>query len=191
MPASLQSSNDLVQRAQRKAVPDITETKYGYTIHKSEEEVTLLLGQQWIIKRSGIEVDILEIDIENRKVTVTEAANDFDTAPNRIKLRGIILSVWEAKTSLKAKDLRQIFWSTIINMDIDDSVDRALALIPDKSTRVLPLHKDAYEEIMTKNPAGKGITKMLDGFVGMEGKSVIAIDIDKTKSYRLTFWLSE
>ena len=183
------SSVDLVQRAERVPIPIITD--HGYTIVESQKEVTLRYGKQWIVRKAGKEVDILGIDAMQRTVTVLEASNDNDKAPDKIKFRGIILSVWEAKSGFKAKDLRQVVWTSVTNRAVQTSMSKALASILNKTTiitTILP-QTAAYTEMIDNNPAGKGVKQMLAQYVGLEGRIIAAVDIDDSENQDVSFWL--
>lgn len=188
VPPSTQPSVNLQVRAgQREAVPDIT--KHGYTILETQPQVADLLGKRWTIKHGNIQVAILGIDTAQKKLNIISATNDNDPDENKIKTRAIILSAWETITGLEAKELAQITWCSIVNGAMVRSMERALAAVPDKGTRVLPSHTAAYTEIMGANPAGSGIAKMLVEFVEVEGRSVVAVDIKYARPRSMTFWL--
>ena len=91
-PASTQESSvSLIEVDERVAVPDIT--KHGYQILDFDSKATLRPEQQWIVRKNGIDVDILGINIAQKQLIVFTAANILDVAVDKVKLRGIILSV--------------------------------------------------------------------------------------------------
>jgi hypothetical protein len=189
------SPGKLIPRA-RTAVPLLEDAPWGYTVNIKYD--TSDMGMMYEICKGSVSCDKIGVDQPNFMVAVDAANNDGDQAAGKVKLRGIILGTWLHVTGLEVTQLNKIVYKTIQNDFVADRMDMAaqeMGSAVDARTgkvNITPSNARAFDLIMTSNPFGVGIAKMLDEYEGMQGRTVTSIDmvVKSTLSKELAFNLS-
>jgi hypothetical protein len=184
------SSGELSLRAPRKPVPDLKEHDYTLTDKKIP---TGDMGNLWDVEKDDKLIARLGVDKDGHLMAVGEAYNEEKKlTKGDLDLRAIILSTWEKVSKKEVKDLKKIAYKTIQNDAAKKSMLRAFDMIDGESKKetVKPTQKEPFHELMTSNPFGVGVQKMLAEFKGMEGRKVTEISITRQFSWEMTFVLS-
>ncbi len=168
----------------------------GYTIINSRIGTT---GDGWnlvdVFNKDG-KLDTLGTRLEDNGATVFSAWNNFDVGPNKISLRGLILGVWKKESGRNVEDLRKIHYNSIIEKDVQSAMDDAYSLMQKdfKQNRIMsvsargtaPGEQEAFQRLLTGNPFGVGVQKMIDEYMELSYHRIANFVIDrKTGAYNL------
>ena len=166
----------------------------GYDLERTYE--TGDMGWIYTVKKGNSLINELGVDPASNLIAVRIAFNGADRASpaTRLSWRGILLSTWTQVSHSDVRSLKTIVFTTIQKTEIQASINEAFAHGKDPSStseRVKPTDSKAFHELMYGNAFGIGISKMLVEYLGMEGRSVLYIDISRgPSSYKMIFHLS-
>lgn len=152
-----------------------------------------------IVTKERHYVNELGVRARDNSMGVFFADNADDIAPNKMKLRGIILGVWKSQSGKNVEDLRRIYYDDIRRADTKSAIDNAFEVMQVDSEQQFLLsinvagtrtgEQEAFQQLLTKTAFGSGAQKMTEEYIEMANLRVVNFIInrpfDKVKNHNM------
>jgi hypothetical protein len=200
---------DQLDRRTRSAVPDITRS---YTIDPALETPS---GDGWTLYwivpsvfdnvegLSKEEIHTLygaaEIgyNIASKSMGVLQANTKMPQNRPRVPLREMLLSLWKDHAKQRLANLKHIVYQNIQNDEVVSALREAIVKMGNPKSKQVTVKASATAdpeketfELLSNTVFGIGAAKMVNDYVGMEGRTVVSITVSTMWDLRMTINLS-